>query len=773
MSIESIDCKPIKDTILYKIIEKCNEDLARKVEEAYRIAYKILKNVKIYFPDETDHGIGHSLRIIWNIENLLIDDMNRNRLEKLIKRRKLENSQIKKEIGLSVYDLYFLILGALFHDIGMCPDRITFREIAKVVLDKDVSLDDWKSHRLSEEEVEKIRKYIKKMHGEISAKMVLADSLEYDEKEEGGRVKLQNLIDVKLDVDEFYRKILAAICEGHKVKFEDLLRFLEERKLKTVSYGGERLHIFVLIVLLQLADDLDITEKRTPDLVYELYIKGETDEKEELVWIAHKCVKDIYRDGNVIYINGSCEDPRAYAQFVRYIRRVEDKLKRTQIILSNEECELKIKSLLPTVINIDGIIKEGFIATDLRLNLAGKEIVELLSSQLYGNDWKVAIRELLQNAIDACKYRALEEFKKGNYDYKPRIEIEYKDRTLIVRDNGKGMTLDEIREFLLNIGRCYYKELDDKVLKEINPISMFGIGILSCFMLADKIEIETRSMFEDKAYRIEINKDLDEPVIVWGSSKKDIGTEVRLKRLKEAPFNVINVLRSLRDIAREKDPLAILSILRLEQLKDLALLLKGKKKVQQSDVTEIITKIKEGIVGDLREEDVINYAINFWLVDTRYSVGDRIIPIEICYNGRCQIPTIEDEFKKLCQEIIEGDTKIFIFENNSEDYNCKLAFYELKSIFDPSDLLVIAYNGIFIPEDSRIVANRLLKMASELLDDIKATMMDYIGVIQFSHGICGIIDIRNPELVEGIDLSRRTIKLSDRFWSKLVKDFKE
>jgi len=164
----------VENFAIYKIIEKCNEDLAISIKKAYEVAKNILDFVTAYFPDETDHKIEHSLRILKNIEEILLGD----EIKGLAKEENIDSDLVEEKIGLNVEDLYFLVLGALFHDIGMCPDKETFKEIAKEVLGKDVTLKDFKYGRLSEEEVEEIRDYIKRNHGKISARMLSKDSLD-------------------------------------------------------------------------------------------------------------------------------------------------------------------------------------------------------------------------------------------------------------------------------------------------------------------------------------------------------------------------------------------------------------------------------------------------------------------------------------------------------------------------------------------------------------------------------------------------------------------
>ncbi len=116
------------------------------------------------------------------------------------------------------------------------------------------------------------------------------------------------------------------------------------------------------------------------------------------------------------------------------------------------------------------------------VNLGG--MMELLSNHLYSTP-KVFIRELLQNSADAVNLR-----KAHGMDEEPRIDITITEhKSLVFRDNGSGLTEDEIHRFLSVIGMSSKKSSSETG----SFIGRFGIGILSCFMTAPEITVRTRS----------------------------------------------------------------------------------------------------------------------------------------------------------------------------------------------------------------------------------------------------------------------------------------
>lgn len=122
-----------------------------------------------------------------------------------------------------------------------------------------------------------------------------------------------------------------------------------------------------------------------------------------------------------------------------------------------------------------------------QVDLAG--IISVLSQHLYSTP-TVAFRELLQNSVDAIAARAsLEPAHAGNVS----IELMQNDSgtTLVVEDNGVGLTEDEVHLFLATIGSSS-KRAETHGARE-KFIGQFGIGMLSCFVLSDEIVLITRS----------------------------------------------------------------------------------------------------------------------------------------------------------------------------------------------------------------------------------------------------------------------------------------
>lgn len=131
----------------------------------------------------------------------------------------------------------------------------------------------------------------------------------------------------------------------------------------------------------------------------------------------------------------------------------------------------------------------------------------LTGGHLY-NTKLVFIRELIQNSVDSTNVRG--EIESGKRLGNVEIEMELMKQTdslatLTIRDAGIGMGCIEIERYLTSIGRSFYTAGDFKKMNiAYRPISSFGIGFLSCFLVCQSIIIHTHKMNETESLELSI-----------------------------------------------------------------------------------------------------------------------------------------------------------------------------------------------------------------------------------------------------------------------------
>jgi molecular chaperone HtpG len=153
-------------------------------------------------------------------------------------------------------------------------------------------------------------------------------------------------------------------------------------------------------------------------------------------------------------------------------------------------------------------------------------IIELLSQHLYSSP-RVYVRELLQNAIDAITARG---------EGPARIVIEPAeqtgDGTLRISDTGIGLTEDEVHTLLSTLGRT--SKRDELGFARQDFLGQFGVGLLSCFLVADEIRLVSRSAKGGPAVRWTAEGNGTYEVVADESARTEVGTTVTLVPRRDA-----------------------------------------------------------------------------------------------------------------------------------------------------------------------------------------------------------------------------------------------
>jgi hypothetical protein len=305
---------------------------------------------------------------------------------------------------------------------------------------------------------------------------------------------------------------LAVICQAHG----EPMSFVEKMKTDAQYVGAEMANLQFIASLLRISDIVHFSIDRAPSVLAS-EMQFLSDES-----FVHWAVKqqgvnyDIAVSGDIdkktIKFRAYCTEPRYYYALHKYLDWVDEELvnyarvsRRWELAFGKQASE---RWSIPLADEVDrtGISydAEKFVPVPgLSFSLDQKRILELLMGvQLY-KDKYACLRELYQNSLDACKCM----ISLSNNKEKGRVVLwleskdSGKETYLCCMDNGVGMTKDIIVNHLLRIGNSYYKSTAFERLRvsqenSFTPTSQFGIGILSCFMLGDRLDIVTKPMQE-------------------------------------------------------------------------------------------------------------------------------------------------------------------------------------------------------------------------------------------------------------------------------------
>ena len=150
-------------------------------------------------------------------------------------------------------------------------------------------------------------------------------------------------------------------------------------------------------------------------------------------------------------------------------------------------------------------MKKRYVMEKKQFKSESKRLMDLMINSIYTNK-EIFLRELISNASDAIDkvyYKTLTDKDKtfNKEDYYIRIHPNKDNRTLTIEDTGIGMTAAELEDNLGTIAKSGSSDFknDQEMEEDFDIIGQFGVGFYSAFMVADKVEVETKALDADQA----------------------------------------------------------------------------------------------------------------------------------------------------------------------------------------------------------------------------------------------------------------------------------
>lgn len=507
-------------------------------DELEKKARNHLKRIPSVLPEFDIHDERHSEKVLFNIEKLLANN-------------------VKK---LSTYELFLLQLSSFFHDCAMAPSdwelnvlKFTEGTDKFKINDKSICHDLKEPFKISQAKNvvnENKNTFYGTFDGDVKEWLFSPNSenefidylssmlIEYQNYRNGFAEKLRKINTDKdfEDLNTYIRtdyirathhirietyvnnlgsifghsfeqpawgkklaKDLGLVCKSHGEEISSLENF----NTSAQYYGSESANLQLVAILLRLGDIIHFSFDRAPlELRTSRLFKSEFS---FLQWALKNNGVNYSIENGKITFRAYCETPEIYFKLHDYIDWIEIEIQNYFKLdrLWNNSYKSFIPNLQDKVerINITNDEKVFLPKRGLSFSLNQKRIIELLMGVGLYKDKFASLRELYQNALDACRCMISE----ANTIHHKAIGIiqfsiePVEDKVyLCCKDNGIGMTKEIIENHLLKIGNSYYKSSDFYKKQaqwggSFTPTSQFGIGILSCFMLGNKIEIITKT----------------------------------------------------------------------------------------------------------------------------------------------------------------------------------------------------------------------------------------------------------------------------------------
>jgi hypothetical protein len=337
-------------------------------------------------------------------------------------------------------------------------------------------------------------------------------------------------------LDEVFREDLAKVCESHHL--DDLF---DTDKYPVKRYYGpseqEVGNVQFAAIMLRTVDLLHITRDRTPSIAFRLL--NPSDPVSQREWAKQAAVRAVTskwgtdEDGNLtvsaprdtIEVHARFTDGNGFFGLTSYLDYASVQLKKSFEWAHKSNQTLGVGHVFPwRAIDTDKVEAKGFLTEPFQFSLDQAKVLDLLTGHTLYNDSDVVLRELLQNSIDAVRLQHGDDSESTG---KVVVKWNPADRILEVWDNGSGMTQEIIENNLLRAGSSRYQDPEfKKKHPQFNPISRFGIGVLSTFMVADQVEVLTCHPNDEQARQLSL-RSVHGKYLVRTLDKGDIPESIR------------------------------------------------------------------------------------------------------------------------------------------------------------------------------------------------------------------------------------------------------
>lgn len=453
-----------------RLVQKLKEESADLYEYVYKScvsAAKICEEIKNVFKEYTDHSSKHSYAV------LKIGD------------------ELTKDIPLNKWEISIFVLSCYYHDIGMyiteeekagIVSGRSYKKTADFLYDQIVSI-----NQLSSNDPELIQEflfieYIRRIHAKRSSDWINSN-LSKENK------------DAFIDEIYLWNKV-ALISEAHGMDLNDITSpgyFIDDH----LANQNEKINMIFLACLLRLSDYCHMNQNRA--LPYIRLSKDFYSKKSEDIWRKLADVEYVTCDNenHKIIVKASFDDYRLHRATIRECEDIDTELRNQLKWLSRHH---SLYTYQVHYIDTERILtKPGSDYCDVSSSFImdySKVTRLLIGSKLY-RDNLYALRECVQNGLDAITAYRLKHTRQEGQIVIQVCTNQENNQVIQVFDNGTGMNKSIIDNYFLSIGsRSYWKTEDFYYawgdIDNASIIASHGIGVLSYFLIADKIDIYSK-----------------------------------------------------------------------------------------------------------------------------------------------------------------------------------------------------------------------------------------------------------------------------------------
>ena len=591
----------------------------------------------------------------------------------------------KMKDNLNATEIFCLILAAMLHDIGMSNS--------------------------TEKDIEKLRNE----HGRFAEEPIN---------------KLLEQLKIVSNIKRISNCVIY-VCESHTKELQKL--YAEPKLKKTDTINGEKVRYGYLTILLRVGDLLDMEEDRTSYIVNVIFPNYYL--KDDSLKHHRRCEELVQFDYSYEKIVAVVEtvDRENYKLWTGWFMYLKDEIVQANTYYFREFVEGE--SIPQFEYEIKPAEGANFCTEEIRFEIDDKGALwEIISNSVYTAEFDF-IRELVQNAVDAClmecflnKDNKLECAFQRTWPTKDYcVEIMYSEirNELVIHDNGVGMAMETLKRYLFKTADSGYRHLDVDRDFSFPAIARFGIGFVACLTKAKTIKLYTQEVNAKEEIGVEIEEKSNLAFIERREKTEFHGTIITLK-LKEH-YSHARIEKYLKSYFREtavRIELLNLDILNKiigdseflmpENLNDFTSFLKKKRafineskiyheKNNQCDtLRQIMINISSDDIFPLKKI-VPEHAKLIELLNSQKTIIDKEIISKIGKYTETSIDTDHNEYERLLTEIIKilNNHQNDNLNKTINDYDglmTEISINRCDHIFD-KDVCIIYLNNNFYIED--------------------------------------------------------------------------
>ena len=521
------------------------------------------KNV-YFFPEYTDHGIGHIEAVFRTAEALVTDnswkvftpgDAATLLLSILLHDSAMHLTPDSFAYLISEQNTQYCIAGLddrpwslVWHDFLTEALRFDHRKLIALFGNAEpVRVPELDPDKMTGRDIKLIGEFLRRYHHRLAHEIAIFGVPGPENK----RIKL-------ISVNEDIADLAGLVARSHGMSVRPCIDYLQSMYDDKCEHKG--VHAVFLMTLVRVADYLQIQPERAPSQILKVTRLRSPISKGH--WNIHHAISDIrntHADPEALYVRALPSKVSTFLQLRQLFLDIQCELDASWAVLGEvygrmtannlHLLGIKLRRIRSNIEDLTNFAKQvTYIPIRATFSTADPHLLNLLVGPLYNGDPAFGIRELIQNAVDSV--RELKEYVKTRQqsrtlklrEQEADVVVSIKTDSvtnevwLAVSDRGIGMTPKVICDYFLCAGASF-RESDtwrkefsnEKGRAKILRTGMFGIGVLAAFLIGNQIHVVTRHVDATQGFGVEFQAGLDTDTIELKRTSCQVGTIICIR----------------------------------------------------------------------------------------------------------------------------------------------------------------------------------------------------------------------------------------------------